>query len=96
MATSVDKSYIDSIGVKVTLRIGKSVQSGDIPEDELAEVCDYALVAFESMTTGEELLDFLKKLSARWPVFTDIFQTEEKNLLTVSSIEQSFVQRNQI
>lgn len=93
MALTFDKTYKDKVGVQITVRIGQGIKNGELPETELPEVCSYVLVAFETMGSVNELLDFLRKLSARWPMFTDIYQNELKNAQAVAVIEQTFADR---
>ncbi len=77
----------------MTVGIGKALKSGDLDENELCEVCSYVSVALDTIQSTEELIDFLTKMSARWPFFQEVLDEQKKMDNTVTQIDKMFVSR---
>jgi len=90
MAISFDETYKNKIGMKITVRIGQAIKSGELSDNDLPEVCNYVLIAIETIKSHNELIDFLGNLTNRWPVFSSILTQEIKQQEAVTTIESMF------
>lgn len=93
MAVSFDDAYRKNAGVKISVRIGQAIKDGELPDDEVHELCAYVLVAIQDMRSEEEYLHFLITLTARWPFFRQLADSERAKLATVTNIETMFAER---
>lgn len=91
---SLDDSYKNNIGAKLTNRLGLALEQHEIEEEDAVQIIDMILPAFEIMTQKEELIDFLSKLSSTWPFFAELVDEETTKLQAGDTIEQLFAERN--
>lgn len=80
----VDKAYKDIVCQKICIHLGHAIREKKLKDKELCEVCNFVLVAIESIDTHEKLVDFLGTLSARWPVFSPVYIHEKEAVHAVT------------
>lgn len=90
MAISFDETYKNKVGMKITVRIGQAIKSGELSDNDLPEVCNYVLIAIETIKNHDELIGFLTNLTDRWPFFSHILTSEIKQQEAITSIESMF------
>jgi hypothetical protein len=93
MSVTFDDNYRNQITISLTVRIGRAINSGELDDDEICEVCSYVTVALDTIKSKEEMTDFLIKMSARWPLFQEILDEENKRNNTLSQIDDMLLNR---
>jgi hypothetical protein len=94
MALVFDEKYRNNIGCRITIRIGQAIKDGELPEEEIKEICAYVLVAIQDIKTEDEFSSFCFLLSARWPFLKQLTEEEIKKIHTADSIENMFQNRS--
>ncbi|OGG08941.1 hypothetical protein A2154_02715 [Candidatus Gottesmanbacteria bacterium RBG_16_43_7] len=83
MSGALDEEYKNAVCHHLCVSLGGAIKRREIPDRELCEVCNFILVAFKSMQTPADLIDFLGKLAARWSPFSAVFLAEKAKLDTM-------------
>lgn len=91
----ITNEFRDQIGKRLTQRIGDAVESGELIVEDVPDCCDAILAVIDTITSHDQMIAFLKKLSSHWPFFATILETEEHNTATVETIQKSFQTRSQ-
>jgi hypothetical protein len=93
MSIVFNEEYRNKIGCKITLRFSEAIRDGEIPDEEIEEVANFVLSALKAIESANELMDFLDKLTHRWPCFANIQESENSQQTTVNNIENSLIRR---
>jgi hypothetical protein len=96
MAFIFDEKLRNNIGCRITIRIGEAIKDGELPEDEIQQICAYLLVAITDIKTEEEFINFLFILSGRWPFVKEVCEEEKQKILAAINIEKTFTQRGAV
>lgn len=65
-----------------------ALESGDLAEGDLPAIGNAILSHIDSITSSQELVTFLKKLSSEWPFFSQVLEIE---MGKVKAIEEAAV-----
>jgi hypothetical protein len=71
------KQYKYKIEKDIVERALKDYEEEKLSRDELKNIADFTIQGMEKVNNRVDLTDFLKDLSARWPIFTNIAIIEE-------------------
>ncbi len=93
MAITFDEDYKNKIGFTIIVELNKAIKSGELPDNELSEVCTYVTVGLKHMKSHDELTDFLKKMTGRWNFFKNVHEEVTKQNSVVDTIENNFLNR---
>ena len=91
----ITNEYRDQIGKRLTNRIGDAVENGELIVDDVPDCCDAILAVIDTISSYDQMIAFLKKLSTHWPFFGTILETEEHHTVTVETIQKTFQSRSQ-
>jgi hypothetical protein len=69
---ALEDQVVKAIGCKITLRIAQGIKAKEIGDDELPELCQFVLVAVDSIRNSEEMRQFLETLTRRWTMFAGV------------------------
>jgi hypothetical protein len=94
MATPLDDTFKNTIAADLTIRIAKALKSGELPEDQLASVCQDVLDHKDEPTTQEEFLAMLTELVQRWPIFSSVLTTIDRKKQAIHTIDTMFQRSN--
>jgi hypothetical protein len=72
------QAYKNKTEKRIAIIIGESLQSLTITEDDAEEMGKYILDNIDLIKTNSELLDFVTKLSAKWPIFNSILTSPDQ------------------
>lgn len=61
---------------KITGILIEEMEKETVSEEDGKVIATYILSKKESVTTNEELVEFLQSLSQIWPIFLDLYETE--------------------
>lgn len=93
MSVTFDENYKNKVAFSIIVRINQAIKSGDLPDNELCEVCTYVTVALKSMKSNDELTDFLLKMTYRWNFFEDVLNEVKNQNKVIGNIENSLLNR---
>jgi hypothetical protein len=94
MSVPIDENYKNKIASSIIVDLNKAILSGDLPDNEIHEVCTYVTVVLRDMKTDEELVDFYKKMRRRWPFFSNLLDEMNRQNKVVGQLEDSLLKRN--
>lgn len=77
----------DEIGTQIALLAADAIEDEKISEEQEEALATFVLDNFYTINTQESLIEFLEKLNAQWPYFTNILVLE-KGLIKNSSHEE--------
>lgn len=80
MTASFSQEHKNRIACKITLKIAEAIKTRAVPEKELPEICNFVLVALDTITDHREMTVFLETLAKRWTIFASVV-AEEKPML---------------
>lgn len=85
MVTPLANDHKNRIGCKITLRIAEAIKARAVPEKELPEICNFVLVALDTITSHEEMATFLDTLGNRWTIFMAVVAEEKPALASAAN-----------
>ena len=93
MATFLPDAYRNSICIQLSQSIGAAIQNGELDETDISECAGSIVAAINSITSYEQMIDFLRKLSFTWPFLATIAESTYKHLLSQQDVDKMFVGR---
>lgn len=66
---ALEEKVVQAIGCKITLRIAQAIKASEVKDEELPELCQFVLVAIDSIRNSQEMKQFLETLARRWTMF---------------------------
>jgi len=90
MAIPLDEKFRNTVAADLTIRIAKALKSGELPEDQLASVCQDVLDNKDEPTTYEGFLTMLTELTGRWPIFSSVLENITSKKQAMTDVETMF------
>lgn len=82
------EAYKNKIGARITRIMGESLLNKTITEDQAREMSNYIMENIDLAKSNIELMDFVAKLSEKWPLFKSILEFPEESQSTAINNQQ--------
>lgn len=94
MAIPLDEKFRNTVAADLTIRIAKALKSGELPEDQLAPICQDVLDHKDEPTTYEAFLTMLTELTQRWPIFSSVLEKINSKKQAMTDLDTMFQRSN--
>lgn len=84
----VEKDVIVSLQQKIVQIMAHQLEDGKTTQGELSQIAEYVLAQSSQITTEDELITFLRRLSERWEMFNDLYLIESGRIKEAIAKEQ--------
>lgn len=97
----VTEEYRTNIERRILEILANALESSQITEAESTSVARYILDHLDNVQSHPELVQFLSELAQKWPIFTEVGNTEmaraiEANKSTVTSNMETLIRQGNI
>ncbi|HUV47131.1 MAG TPA: hypothetical protein VMW29_03275 [Candidatus Bathyarchaeia archaeon] len=72
-----DTAHKDKIGKQLAISLAQGLKEGKITLKESPVISSYILDNIDKITDSSQLIEFLKKLSEKWPIFANTLTLEK-------------------
>lgn len=90
MAMPIDEQKVTDICAELTRTVALAIKAGEFPPEQLSPACKEIHTLLDSVNTQEGLITMLTDMTSRYPVFSPILESIQKQQKAAANVEQMF------